>query len=68
MTLQSMAMANNASQGNAQGGDEPLYVNAKQYHRILKRREARGRQEALSKSRKDKAKQVSLDKRSVLIG
>lgn len=35
--------------------EEPLYVNAKQYHRILKRRDARARWEAQYKNaRKDK--------------
>lgn len=34
--------------------EEPLYVNAKQYHRILKRREARAKLEAFVKMQKDK--------------
>lgn len=34
--------------------EEPLYVNAKQYHRILKRREARAKLEAFAKMQKDK--------------
>jgi len=33
-------------------GEEPLYVNAKQYHRILKRREARTKWEAYNKNPK----------------
>jgi len=34
--------------------DPPLYVNAKQYHRILKRRQARQKLEAAGKISKDR--------------
>jgi nuclear transcription factor Y alpha len=36
--------------------DQPLYVNAKQYNRILKRRQARARLEALGKIPKERRK------------
>lgn len=37
-------------------GDEPLYVNAKQYHRILKRRQARARLESEGRIPKERQK------------
>ncbi|KAK7508729.1 hypothetical protein BaRGS_00000295 [Batillaria attramentaria] len=40
----------------ADTGDEPLYVNAKQYHRILKRRQARAKLEASGKIPKERQK------------
>ncbi|VDQ05521.1 unnamed protein product [Trichobilharzia regenti] len=38
------------------GGEEPLYVNAKQYHRILKRRQARAKLEAQGRIPKERRK------------
>lgn len=35
-------------------GEEPLYVNAKQYHRILKRRQARAKLEATGRIPKER--------------
>ena len=42
------------SQPGSDTGDEPLYVNAKQYHRILKRRQARAKLEASGKIPKER--------------
>lgn len=39
-----------------ESGEEPLYVNAKQYHRILKRRQARAKLEALGRIPKERQK------------
>ncbi|GFO36888.1 nuclear transcription factor y subunit alpha [Plakobranchus ocellatus] len=43
-------------QPSSDTGDEPLYVNAKQYHRILKRREARAKLESQGKLPKERQK------------
>lgn len=41
--------------------EEPLYVNAKQYHRILKRRAARARLEELRRLSKERKVRFSTD-------
>lgn len=43
-----------ATQSQLQVPEEPLYVNAKQYHRILKRRQARMVLEAAIKAQREK--------------
>lgn len=40
--------------GDVQLEEEPMYVNAKQYHRILKRRQNRAKLEAQIKASKEK--------------
>jgi hypothetical protein len=59
MTLQNMASAGHPAvpHGMTNHTEEPLYVNSKQFNRILKRREARARFQQLAQ-RKDKTKTV----------
>lgn len=54
-TVQSQVSAN-VSPGITPGGEEPLYVNAKQYNRILKRRQARAKLEAQGRIPKERRK------------
>ncbi|VDL63575.1 unnamed protein product [Hymenolepis diminuta] len=54
--LQQTAAQQSSASMTAVGPEEPLYVNAKQYNRILKRRQARGRLEAQGRIPKERRK------------
>ncbi|VDD78348.1 unnamed protein product [Mesocestoides corti] len=55
-TQQSAAAALSGASMAGVGAEEPLYVNAKQYNRILKRRQARGKLEAQGRIPKERRK------------
>ncbi|PAA89311.1 hypothetical protein BOX15_Mlig021532g1 [Macrostomum lignano] len=56
LTCDEQQSASAMSSGDAATGEEPLYVNAKQYHRILKRRAARAKLEAEGRIPKQRQK------------
>lgn len=57
MQQQSVSQNSQAAMSNSgMGAEEPLYVNAKQYNRILKRRQARGKLEAQGRIPKERRK------------
>eukprot|EP00122_Pirum_gemmata_P013115 Pgem_evm1s12204 len=51
-----MPLANETTAAPGGAEEEPMYVNAKQYHRILKRREARAKLEQKYNIPKERAK------------
>lgn len=54
--MQRIPTATEVQQDTSDDRDQPLYVNAKQYHRILKRRQARAKLESLGKIPKERRK------------
>ncbi|AWP09566.1 putative nuclear transcription factor Y subunit alpha-like isoform 6 [Scophthalmus maximus] len=54
--------------GGGDGEEEIIYVNPKQYHRILKRRQARAKQQAEGKIPKERRSQLTLQEHGAVSG